>query len=118
MECELLVDPARDLTVIRPGVDVLDANTAKDFRRDVIARVAPDARVVLDLTGVQFVDSAGCGAILACLRHLNADSSGPGELKICAATNPVRALFEMVRLHKLVEIYGSREEALRAFDAA
>jgi len=114
---QLLIDSMRDVKVIRPGVEHLDASTAKHFRREVLASLAPTAKVVIDLSDVQFVDSSGCGAILAILRHLNADGEGPGELKISVATNPVRALFEMVRLHKIVEIYNSLEAALRAFDS-
>ncbi len=115
---QLLRDPARGLTVIRPGVEMLDAGNSARFRKEVLHGVPTDARVLLDLSGVRFIDSSGCGAILACLRHVNARGAGPGDLKICSTAAGVRAIFEMVRLHKLVEIYNTQDDALRAFDAA
>jgi anti-sigma B factor antagonist len=38
-----------------------------------------------------------------------------GELKLCAMSKSLRALFELVRMHRVFDIYNSREEATRAF---
>ena len=59
-------------------------------------------KVVFDLRELRFVDSSGLGAILSCLRQLNGKG---GELKLCGMTKPVRALFELVRMHKIFDIY-------------
>jgi anti-sigma B factor antagonist len=67
--------------------------------------------VVFDLRELRFVDSSGLGAILSCLRQLNAKG---GDLKLCEMTKPVRALFELVRMHKIFDIYVTKEQALRA----
>jgi len=71
----------------------------------------PCSKVVFDLRELRFVDSSGLGAILSCLRQLNAKG---GDLKLCEMTKPVRALFELVRMHKIFDIYVTRGEALRA----
>jgi anti-sigma B factor antagonist len=73
------------------------------------AVVQSSMRVVLDMSGVQFVDSAGLGAILSCLRQLNAKG---GDMKVFGLSKAVRSLFELVRMHKVVEIFNNREEAL------
>jgi anti-sigma B factor antagonist len=109
-------DTSGELTMIDVDVDHLDASTSRQFRRDVVAKLPPTARVILDLGRVKFIDSSGCGAILACLRRLDAEGNGPGMLKLCGANKPIRALFEMVHLHKLVAIYNTREEARRAYE--
>jgi anti-sigma B factor antagonist len=105
-----------DLTMVDVDVPHLDASTARQFRREVVAKLPATAKVILDLRRVKFIDSSGCGAILACLRQLDAEGNGPGALKLCGASRPVRALFEMVKLHKLVEIYNTREEAIQAYE--
>jgi anti-sigma B factor antagonist len=61
---------------------------------------------------VQFVDSAGIGAIISCLKTLSANG---GDLKLCNVAKPVRGLFELVRLHRLLDILNTKEEAVRAF---
>lgn len=112
------VETDEGLTVIRPEVAYLDASTARGLRRAVIGRVPRGGRVVLDLTGVVFVDSTGCGAILACLKHVHTEPGGPGELKVCTSAPAVRALFEMVRLNKIIEVHNTRDEAVRSYQVA
>ena len=109
------VENFKGLTVIRPNVESLDLGTARSFRREVLERVPATSKAILDLTGVDFVDSTGCGAIIGCLRYFQGNKEGPGDLKLCSSKPAVRALFEMVRLHKVVEIYSTTEEAIRAY---
>jgi anti-sigma B factor antagonist len=107
------VEKIGDVVVVAPNLEQLDASNADDFRRDM-APILQDARkMVLDLTGTQFADSRGCGAILSCLKQL---SSVGGDLKICCVSRPVRMVFELIRLHRICEILGTKNEAVRAFE--
>jgi hypothetical protein len=36
-------------------------------------------------------------------------------MKLCALTKPVRAFVEIVCLHELVDIFNTRDEAIKAF---
>ncbi len=101
-----------DVTIVTVTSDVLDANTVLEFKSEMMQILMQEYRVVFDMSQVQFVDSSGIGAILSCLRTLNAEG---GDLKICSLTKPVRALFELVRMHKIFDIFNTREEALVAF---
>ena len=38
-----------------------------------------------------------------------------GDLKLCNLTKQVRALFELVRMHKILDIFETRAEAVAAF---
>lgn len=100
------------LVVVVPG-DQLDASNAKDFKREVGPLLETCRHAVLDLGALRFVDSSGLGAILSCSRLLHTKG---GDLKLCSMTRPVRALFELVRMHKIFDIHGTREDAVRAFD--
>src|SRR5690242_11838922 len=91
----------------------LDAGNSKGFKAELAPIINVAQRVVVDMRAVQFVDSAGLGAILSCLRQLNAHG---GDLKVFGLSKPVRALFELVRMHRVVDILNSREEALAAFE--
>jgi len=108
---DLLVEKAGDVTVVVPKAEFLDANTSREFKDELPAALGQGGKVVLDLGHVQFMDSGGCGAVLAVLKRLRA---GGGDLKICCVTNPVRALFDLVRMQRIIEVFKTREEAVAA----
>jgi anti-sigma B factor antagonist len=108
---EMTTDKVGDVTVVVLPGDQLDAGNAKDFKRDIAPLLEPCTRVVFDLRELRFVDSSGLGAILSCLRQLNGKG---GDLKLCEMTKPVRALFELVRMHKIFDIYPTRADAIQA----
>ena len=91
---------------------VLDARSAKEFRREVEKALESRKQVVFDLSSLVFVDSSGLGTLLSCLRQV---SNNGGDLKLCALTSQVRAVFQLVRMHRLFDIYNTREEAIQAF---
>ena len=71
-----------------------------------------DAKVVFDMSTLRFVDSSGLGALLSCLRQLN---SVGGDMNLCGMSKQVRALFELVRMHRIFDIFNTPEEAVRSF---
>jgi len=90
----------------------LDTGNAGEFKRAMTVRLAGKTNVVFDLSGVKSIDSSGLGAILFCLRQLNING---GDLKLCGMMKPVRALFQLVRLHRVIDVYNTKEEAVHAF---
>jgi anti-sigma B factor antagonist len=106
------VEKVGDVTIVTVNEQQLDAGNADAFRR-AIAPVLQDCRkLVLDLDQVQFMDSRGCGVILSCLKHV---SKGGGDLKLCRVTEPVRVVFDLIRMPSICEIVNTREEAVEAF---
>ena len=90
----------------------IDASNCNDFKRDIEPTLEANARIVLDLANVQFVDSAGLGVMVWAVRQL---ASIGGEIRLCNVNGSVRALFELVRMHKLVTLLDSRDEAVASF---
>jgi anti-sigma B factor antagonist len=105
-------DTVGNVVVAVVPVEELDASNAAEFKRDIAPLLDASARLVLDLSRLRFVDSSGLGAFISCLRKLNA---GGGDLKLCGMSKPVRAVFELVRMHRVFDIVATREEAVRAF---
>jgi len=101
-----------DVMVVTLDVEILDASVADNFKNAIVPILRSETQVVLDMNNIQFVDSSGLGAILTCLRIINAQG---GELKICSLTKTVSALFEMVRMNSIFGIFNSRELALESF---
>ena len=111
---ELNVEIFGDVAVVGLFVDELDASNTAEFKQQMAPVIAEHPRVVIDLTAVRFIDSSGLGAMLSCLRQL---SQKGGDLKLCGLSRQVRAAFELVRLHRVLDIHATRAEALGAYQS-
>ena len=100
--------------MVRLRGDYLDASVTDAFRSEMAPIIEMHPKVVLDMSPLDFLDSAGLGALLSCMRKL---SAADGDLKLCGLTPPVRDVFEMSRMHRIFDIYETREEALQAFQS-
>ncbi len=112
---QLTVETVQNVAVVKIHAEQLDASNADDFKREIAPVLAANPRMVLDLGLLQFVDSSGCGAILSCLKTL---TGAGGDLKLCGVTRPVRNVFELIRLHRICEIFDARETAVASFSKA
>jgi anti-sigma B factor antagonist len=97
--------------VVLPGKD-LDAGNAGEFKSAIAPVLKAHSKMVFDLSQLRFIDSSGLGAFLSCLRQL---STKGGELKLCGLSNQVYQTFELVRMHRIFDIYGTKSEAVQAF---
>lgn len=111
---DIVVQQVDDVSVATVPLEELDAGNAADFKRDMAPVLDAHTRLVLDLSRLRFVDSSGLGAFISCLRKLNARG---GDLKLCGMSKAVRAVFELVRMHRVFDILGTRDEAVRAFES-
>ena len=109
---QLSIEKVETVILIRIPGPTLDASSTKAFKADVAPLLTEGAKIVFDLSNLKFVDSSGLGAMLSSLRQINGLG---GDLKLCAMNKPVRALIELVRMHRVFEIFNTREEALRSF---
>ncbi len=109
---EIAVQRMGDVAVAIIPVEDLDAGNSADFKRDMAPVVDANTKLVLDLSRLRFVDSSGLGAFISLLRKVNARG---GDLKLCNMSKPVRAVFELVRMHRVFEILPTSQDAVRAF---
>ncbi len=78
----------------------------------IVVEVLPSARrMVVDLAGVDSIDSGGLGELV--VTHLWAESAGY-TLKFACPKKPVRHLFEITNLVSVFDIYASVPEAMAA----
>lgn len=68
--------------------------------------------VMLDLHDVEFIDSIGISALVSGLKQMRAKG---GDLKLIGVQSPARAIFELMMLDKVFEMYETEEEALKGF---
>lgn len=109
---ELKFQKQGDVILIPIEVEVLDASNSEEFKSSSTDLLKEGGKAVFDMDKVRFVDSSGCGALLACLMRTRKQG---GEIRICCLKRTVMELFKMLRLDSLVEIFDTREEAIQAF---
>lgn len=99
------------ILVITIAEKKLDAGNSKEVKDLLLSRLNENSRAVFDLSGLTFIDSSGLSVLISCLKKVV--QSG-GDIKICGMQKPVQALFELVKMHKVFDIFSGREEAVAA----
>ena len=105
-------DRVGDVTVAVVPMEELDASNSAGFKREFAPVLRALTKLVFDVSRLSSVDSCGLGAFISCLRDLNAKG---GDVKVCGMSKQVRAVFELVRMHWIFDIFGTKEEAVCAF---
>ncbi len=100
------------IIVFAPHVDFLDATNRDEFRAALEAAIAPGSRVVIDFSSVRFVDSSGLGVIITELKKVRADG---GDMAVCSIEKPVRQLFNLVRLDRIIKEFADKAAAVASF---
>ena len=91
-----------DQTLVKPSKDIVAA-TAKAFREGLLALIDEgDTNIVIDLTGVEMIDSVGLGVFIASHNTL---SKADGKLTVINASTNVFKLFRTMGLFRHFDIY-------------
>jgi anti-sigma B factor antagonist len=68
-------------------------------------------KLVLNLQKMDFIDSAGLGVLVSCLRKAAAEG---GDLRVAEVPPFCRSIFELTRLTRVFDVTQSAEQAMRA----
>ena len=71
-----------------------------------------DTKVLIDLSRVSRIDSAGLGLLMSCYSHA---VSHHGMLKLLRPTAPVQELLRLTRLDSVVETFHDETQAVQSF---
>lgn len=110
---EMNIEEADDYTVCRPSGD-LDAYSVGAFR-EALNRLASNPRLLIDLSGVPFMDSAGLGALIGGIRRVR-EAEGR-VVVICNRPSLIR-LLHTTGFDRIVPITESVDEALDVLDSS
>jgi stage II sporulation protein AA (anti-sigma F factor antagonist) len=90
----------------------LDHNSAEEVRVKIDDRIDRDniEKVILNFSGVNFMDSSGIGAVLG--RYKKISNKG-GQICIAESNKNVNRIFELAGLYKVIKNYNTLDEAVR-----
>jgi anti-sigma B factor antagonist len=104
-----------DTTVVNVTGEI-DMETGPAFQRGLLHAIgAGRGGLIVDLSEATFMDSTALTSLVNAFDNLR--KQGGGKLAIVATDPRMRALFDVARLDRDFQIYGSRADALAAAPA-
>lgn len=101
------------IDVISFSVNKINALITDEIR-ETICKVFDNSNsnVVIDLSGVHYIDSSGFGCFLTIMK---AARNNYGTLKFAQPEPAIMELFQTLHLHTVFQIYDDMETCLRSF---
>jgi len=94
----------------------LDAENVEEFYRFFHGGEGEGAtRIVLELTGLEYVDSSGLGTFVRLMKEARAAG---GDVRLVGPTDEVKKVLELTRLSRVFDIRASIAEATEKFCTA
>ena len=107
---------------VEPGITVVEltgrltlGNRLAEVEHAVKEFIEKGSRkLVLDLTALAFMDSAGIGMVMVCAGTIK---DAGGRLFIVGAQGHVKHVLELTQIHQVIPIYSDLATSFAAFDA-
>ena len=94
----------------------LGITTENSLRQRVAALVEQSqVHIILDFTGITFMDSSGMSSVLSAMRSV---SENQGRICLVCDTRHILRVLRITAIDKLMAIYPTLEEAITAFRSA
>ena len=92
----------------------IDTMTAGEMEKAIEAAVnAKNHRVIVDLSGVDYISSAGWGIFVGYKKVL---TKAKGDIKLCGLKTEVQEVYDVLDFTHILECYLDAERAAAAFD--
>ena len=101
--------PEPNLLVLAGEIDLHESPRVKEKLTPLIEQKLP--RVLIDLTGVSYIDSSGIAALIDAMQRIQAYG---GKLALFGIRENVRSVFEIARLDQIFRIYADKSAAAGA----
>ncbi len=91
----------------------LDTTTASELETALYGLLGKrEVRVVMDLSGVNYISSAGWGIFIGEIKDIRHKG---GDLKLSGMSGDVFEVFQLLEFNSILEAYDTAEEAIAAF---
>jgi anti-sigma B factor antagonist len=101
------------IDIISFSVNNINALVVDEIREGILKIFEnSNTKVIIDLKGVEYIDSSGFGCFLSAMR---AARNNYGVLKFADLEPQVALLFETLNLHTVFQIYPDIESCIKSF---
>lgn len=106
------IDQEDATTVFRLKEPKLESTTASQLKAEFLILAQPDVEtLIVDLSAVEYCDSAGLSALLLAQRQMSANG---GDVRLVGLSPSVRSLLSLTQLDRVFPIFATLDEALDA----
>ena len=106
------IDQEDATTVFRLKDERLDSQNASQLKAEFLILAQPDVEtLILDLTDVGYIDSAGLSALLLAERQMSAHG---GDVRLVGLNDSVSGLLKLTQLDRVFPTFNTVDEALDA----
>ncbi len=109
----VLIDRNGGIETVRFNTDRIDALNAEVIKADITRLFEiPHTKILIDFTGVMYLDSSGFSMLLYLLRTARASYC---TMKLCSLSQPVKGLFNTLNLDSTFDICPDIRGCLESF---
>src|SRR6266700_7383541 len=100
-----------DIAVVKVHGRIVEGAESLALQKHLDGLVPFGAHILLDLAGVEFLDSSGLGLLV---RYLTRTRNAHGNLKLCAPSAQISDVLRVTRLQGVLESHASEDAAIAA----
>jgi anti-sigma B factor antagonist len=106
-------NPQGDIMVLELSGKIMGGPDHEKCKGEIHEVLEKDHKnVVLDFSGVPWINSTGLGIIISGFHSIKAAG---GVMKVCSVKERVLSIFYISQLENIFEVYETRDEALASF---
>jgi anti-sigma B factor antagonist len=109
---DIHVETVREIAVVTLSGQ-LNSNTSADFQDGVAPLAKPGQKILLDMSGVPYMSSAGLRVLLLLYRQISADQ---GQIVLAGVRDEIKDIMSMTGFLDFFTIFDDRAIALTYFD--
>jgi anti-sigma B factor antagonist len=112
MQLSLNTRTVKDVLIVDCHGRIVFGEESAMLRDTVRKLIATNKRIVLNLGGINYIDSGGLGTLVSL--YTTAHNSG-GAIKLANLTQRVGDLLQVTKLVTVFEVYESEDQAIESF---
>ncbi|NVO10293.1 MAG: STAS domain-containing protein [Bacteroidales bacterium] len=110
----LKLDKIEDVMVVSFNLDSkINVTVSQKIKVEVTKLISPHSKLVVNLEGINYIDSTGFGMLLSILRTCKNNQS---LLKLCNISPEVMELVKLLQLQTVFDIRNNLDDCLKSFD--
>ena len=91
-------------------LDLTSASSLKEASKDILENESK--KMVLNLDGVDFINSSGLGALVSILKEVR---SSQGSMRLSNLAPYVKEIFDITQLTNIFDIFSDEKQALSSY---
>ncbi len=112
VQLKLIVRTVDDIVIVDCSGRIIFGEESADLRDTVRMVITQSKRVILNLSGVTYIDSGGLGTLVAL--YTTARNNG-GSIKLANLTQRVGDLLQVTKLVTIFDVHDSEEKAIESY---